>query len=231
MRNAILVTVTAISFLLTPSAHAARNNDVCCATPARYGGPANQLRAHYNVYQMAQKFTPDRLERIKGQVVGTRKMSKGVARFMKDYIDWDTYAELSFKDWDKLGKKQKRHLVKLLKTLTIKRYADLVSPTRRFMIQFGKNVVYKTIKGVQYAKVSTHVTDWTSDAELEVSFLLRKRKQDVWALCDVYIDGVSKARTYRAELRKIFLKKGFKGVVGALKRSTAKYNQRLAQRK
>jgi ABC-type transporter MlaC component len=221
MRKAFLVTIAAVLFLASASAFAAKN----------YGGPANQLRAHYNVYQMAQKFTPDKLLKIKGQVVGARKMSKGVARFMSNYIDWDTYAELCFKDWDSLNKKQKRHLVKLLKTLTIKRYADLVSPTRRFMIQFGKNVVYKTIKGKQYAKVKAYVTDWTSDAEAEMSFLLRKRKENVWTLCDVYVEGISKARTYRAELRKIFLKKGFKGVVGALKRSTAKYNQRVAQRK
>ena len=92
MKNATLVLITVISFLLTPSAHAAKN----------YGGPANQLRAHYNVYQMAQKFTPDKLEKIKAQVVGTKKMSKGVARFMRSYIDWATYAELCFKDWDKL---------------------------------------------------------------------------------------------------------------------------------
>ena len=221
MRKAFLVTITTVLFLASASAFAAKN----------YGGPMNQLRAHYNVYQMAQKFTPDKLERIKGQIVGTRRMSKGVARFMKHYVDWDTYAELCFKDWDKLNKKQKRHLVQLLKTSTIKRYASLVSPTRRFMIQFGKNVVFKTIKGIQYAKVKAHVTDWASNGEIEMSFLLRKHKENVWALCDVYIEGVSKARTYRAELRKIFIKKGFKGVVGTLKRGAAKYNKRVAQRK
>ena len=191
-----------------------------------YGGPMYQLRAHYNVYQIAQKFTPDRLQRIKGQIVGTRKMSKGVARFMRDHIDWDTYAELSFKNWDELTKKQKRHLSNLLKNLTIKRYADLVTPERRFMIQFKEDVKYIMVRGERYAKVAAHVTDWKSDAEVEIQFLLRKHKKSTWTLCDVYVEGVSKARTYRTELRRVYSKKGFKGVVKILKRSAAKHNRR-----
>ena len=57
MRKAFLVTIATVLFLASTSAFAAKN----------YGGPMNQLRAHYNVYQMAQQFKPGKLENIKGQ--------------------------------------------------------------------------------------------------------------------------------------------------------------------
>jgi len=215
MKAPISVLITAVLFLASYSAYAGKT----------YANPEYQLRAYYNVYQMAQKFTPKKIESIKGQIIGSKKMKKGVARFMRNNVDWDTHAELSFKDFGELTKKQKKQLSKLLKTLTTRRYARLFSPDKRFMVQFRQPIKYITVRGKQYARVDSMVTIWESKAEVELSFLLRKGKKGLWMLCDVYVDGVSKARTYRAELRKIFKKRGYKGVVRTLKKSIAKHKR------
>ena len=221
MKSTISVLITIVLFLASYSAYAGK----------KYANPEHQLRAYYNVYQIAQKLSPSKIENIKGQIVGKKKMKKGVARFMRNNVDWDTHAELSFKDYDKLTKKQKKQLSNLLRTLTTRRYARLFSPNKRFMLQFKQPVKYIAVRGKQYARVDAMVTIRESKSEVELSFLLRKGEKGLWLLCDVYVDGVSKARAYRAELRKIFKRQGFKGVVGALKRNTAKYNKRLALRK
>ena len=187
--------------------------------------PTDQLRSQYNIYQIAQKIYPEKLERVKGQIVGKRKMSKGVARFVRKYLDWDTYAELSFRDWDKLNKKEQRKLVWLLKELTIKRYAEFFSPSKKYMVQFKESTEYKIVRNDMYARVKALVTVWESEAEVEVGFLLRDSGNG-WSLCDVYIDGVSKARAYRSALRKVYKKRGFDGVEKILKKNIKKVQKK-----
>lgn len=221
MKATISVLITVVLFLASYSAYAGK----------KYADPEHQLRAYYNVYQLAQQLSPSKIENIKSQIIGKKKMKKGVARFMRNNVDWDTHAELSFKDYDKLTKKQKKQLSNLLRTLTTRRYARLFSPSKRFMVQFKQPIKYITVRGKEYARVDAMVTIWESKSEVELSFLLRKGEKGLWLLCDVYVDGVSKARVYRAELRKIFKRKGFKGVVRTLNRNAAKYDGRLALRK
>ena len=183
--------------------------------------PMEQMRSQYKLYQIAQKLYPNKIEKVKSQILGTRKMSKGVARYVKSYLDWNTYAELSFRDWDKLTNPQKKQLTHLLKKVTINRYADLFDPKARYMVQFGENVKYITVRGQEYARVNTLVTVWESHSEIEMGFLFHKRKKR-WALCDVYIEDVSKARTFRSALRRIYIKEGFDGVIKTLKKKTKK---------
>ena len=140
---------------------------------------------------------------------------------MRAYLDWVVHAELAFRDWDKLSTTQKQRLVKLLKRSTTNRYAKFFSPNKRYMVQFGEDVTYIMVRGNQYARVKARVTVWESKAEVDVGFLLKERGNE-WVLCDVYIDGVSKARALRSALRKIFKEKGFDGVVKTLQKNIRK---------
>ena len=91
------------------------------------------------------------------------------------------------------------------------------------MVEFKGPAQHRFVKGKEYARVETRITWWESDAEIEIGFLLRHLGKDQWTLCDVYVEGVSKARVYRKELRKIYTKRGFRGVERALKQNITKY--------
>ena len=185
--------------------------------------PKEQLHSQFVAYQLVQKLQPGAIEKIKSQVIGTKRTSRVVTRFMKRYFDWDTYAELCFQDWNKLNSRQKRTFTELLKRSMIRRYSRLFSAKEKYVVEFPERTRYQKIRGGHYARVATQVITPDADSMFEVVLLLRKRGNR-WALCDVEVEDVSKARTYRAAFKKIFAKKGFNGVVDALRKSIAKHS-------
>jgi ABC-type transporter MlaC component len=183
--------------------------------------PKEQLHSQFVAYQLVQRLQPGAIEKIKSQVIGTKRTPRAVTRFMKRYFDWDTYAELCFQDWNKLNSRQKKIFTGLLKKSTIRRYSRLFSAEKRYVVEFPERTRYQKIRGGDYARVATRVTAPDGNSMFEVTLLLRK-KDNRWALCDVEVEGVSKAKLYRSAFKKIFAKKGLNGVVDILRKNIAK---------
>ena len=119
--------------------------------------------------------------------------------------------------WDKLTKAQQVKFKKLLQRNAVDRYGHLFSSSTKFTVHFNGGTQYKVLRGHRFAKVSTTISALRSDAEIDADFIFH-RGPGRWALCDVYIDGVSKSKTYRREVRRIYRKEGYDGVIKAFRK-------------
>ena len=185
--------------------------------------PQEMLNAQYKAYITAQAFNPAGVKKYRDRIVSpAKKMPRPAQRFINTNIDWEIYAESVFRpNWDKLTKVQKRKFKRLLQRDAIKRYGKLFSPTLKFHAKFNGDTVYKILRGHEFAKVSTTLSLTGSDAEVDVDFIFHKGPKR-WALCDLYIDGVSKSRSYRKSVRRIYKKEGYRGVVKTFEKNLAR---------
>ena len=176
--------------------------------------PQEMLNTQYKAYITAQAFNPIGVKKYHDRIVGpAKKLPKSAQLFLDTNIDWETYAESVFRpNWDKLTKLQQKKFKRLLQRDIMERYGYLFSPNMKFSAKFNGPTEYKLLHGIKFAKVSTTLSATRSDAEANVDFIFRKG-QKRWALCDVYLDGVSKSKSYRRSVRKIYKKKGYKGVI------------------
>ena len=181
--------------------------------------PALMLNNQYKAYTTVQAFNPSGVEKYRKKILdSSRRMPKSAQKFLDTNIDWEVYAESIFRpNWDKLSKKQKTRFKKLLQRNAIDRYGHLFSSSTKFSVKFNGDTQYKVLRGHNFARVSTTLKSLRSDAELDVDFIFH-RGPDRWALCDVYIDGVSKSRSYRRSVRKIYKEEGYNGVIKAFRK-------------
>jgi len=182
------------------------------------GDPQIMLNTQYKAYTTVQAFNPGGVEKYRDKILdSSRRPPKSAQVFLDNNIDWETYAESIFRpNWDKLTKAQQVKFKKLLQRDAISRYGYLFSPSAKFTVYFNGGTQYKVLRGHRFAKVSTTIKSLHSDAEVDADFVFH-RGPNRWALCDVYIDGVSKSRTYRREVRKIYRKEGYNGVIKAFR--------------
>jgi|TARA_R110000824_G_scaffold315029_4_gene501947 ABC-type transporter MlaC component len=185
--------------------------------------PREQLRTQFVAYQLVQRFQPGAIEKIKSQVTGAKKTPRAVAKFMKRHFDWETHAELCFQDWNELNPAQKKTFTELLKKSTIVRYSRLLSAKKKYVVEFPTPTRYQKIRGEDYARVATRLVTPDNNSMFDVVFLLRE-KGSRWVLCDIEVEGVSKARIYRSAFKKVFAKRGIDGVVDILRRSITKHS-------
>jgi len=180
--------------------------------------PRQVLGNQYESYTIIQSVDPSGIEKFRNKILDkTRHMPQSARRFLDTNIDWEVYAESIFRpNWDKLTRAQKTEFKKLLQRDAIERYGHLFSPSTKFSVKFNGDTQYKVLRGHKFAKVSTTISLLGSDAEIDVDFIFHLGPER-WALSDVYVDGVSKARSYRREVRKIYKKKGYEGVASAFR--------------
>jgi len=184
--------------------------------------PRQMLDTHYKSYMTVQAVNPVGIEGYHQLILdSTKQMPDSAKRFLSTNIDWEVYAESIFRpNWDKLTKVQKEEFKRVLQRDAIDRYGDLFSPSMKFSVKFNGDTQYKILRGRRFAKVSTTISSLKSDAEFEVDFIFYLGPER-WALSDVYVDGVSKSRTYRKSVRRIYKKEGYKGVVNAFRKNLA----------
>tara|TARA_Y100000310_G_scaffold269506_2_gene282720 strand:+ start:476 stop:1084 length:609 start_codon:yes stop_codon:yes gene_type:complete len=182
--------------------------------------PQEVLHAQYKAYVNVQAFRPSAVEKYRNRLLDkTKKLPKSAQKFLDTNVDWEIYAESIFKpNWDKLTKKQKAKFKKLLQRDAINRYGHLFSPSMKFSVKFNGETEYKTLRENKFAKVSTTLSSISSDAEVDIDFIFH-RLPERWALCDVYIDGVSKSKSYRKSVRRIYKKEGYEGVISAFQKN------------
>jgi ABC-type transporter MlaC component len=176
--------------------------------------PQETLKTQYKAYVAVQAFNPGGVEKYRDKVLHkTKKIPRSARTFLSANIDWEAYAESVFRpNWNKLTKRQKRKFKKLLQRDAIQRYGHLFSPDLKFSAKFNNPTDYKLLRGNKFARVRVTLASTRTDAEAEVDFIFRQGLKR-WAICDVYIDGVSKSKSYRRAVRRIYKKEGYKGVM------------------
>ena len=186
--------------------------------------PQRMLDKQYDAYITAQAFNPSGVEKYKNRIINTdRPLPKSARLFIDTNIDWDLYAKstLGSKVWEAFSNKQRQNFKILLRKVHLKKYGKYFSSDIKFSAKFNGPTKYKLLRGHEFAKVETTLSSTTRDIEFDVDFIFH-RGQDRWALCDIYIDGVSKSKTYRSQIKKIYKKDGYDGVMSAFKRALNK---------
>lgn len=179
--------------------------------------PQKMLNKQYSAYITTQAINPSGVRKYRDRITNTKRpLPKSARLFIDTNIDWELYAQSSFgeKKWEELSTKQKKAFKILLRKVHLKKYAKYLSPNVKFSAIFNGPTKYKQLKGHEFAKVSTTLTSSTRGISFDVDFIFHKNDQR-WSLCDVYVDGVSKSKNYRTQIRKIYKKDGYKGVMNA----------------
>ena len=181
--------------------------------------PRQMLDTQLKSYTAMQASNPAGIEGHRKKLLdSTTYMPKSAQKFIDANIDWEVYAESIFRpNWDKLTKAQREKFKRVLQRDAIERYGHLFSPSTKFSVKFNGDTQYKVLRGNKFAKVSTTISSLKTDAEVDVDFIFYLGPER-WALSDIYLDGVSKSRTYRREVRKIYKKVGYEGVVRAFRK-------------
>ena len=181
--------------------------------------PHQMLDTHYKSYVAVQAVNPAGIEEYRQLMLDSSKqMPDSAKRFLSTNIDWEVYAESVFQpNWDKLTKVQKEEFKRVLQRDAIDRYGDLFSPSMKFSVKFNGDTQYKVLRGRRFAKVSTTISSLKSDAEVEVDFIFHLGPER-WALSDIYVDGVSKSKSYRYSVRRLYKKEGYEGVIKAFEK-------------
>jgi len=179
--------------------------------------PQIVLSHQYKAYIIAQQLNPNGINKMRDRIIrDDKKLPRAAKQFLKKNIAWDVFAKDTLhSQWDELGVKQKKEYTNALKKMMLRRYAKYFSPDKKFSVNFPKPTDYKNFRGEKFAKVKTIVSSIVNESEAEVDFVFIFKDKH-WMLCDIYVDGVSKSRSYRTALRKIYKKHGYIGLMSKL---------------
>ena len=186
--------------------------------------PQIVLSQQYKTYIIAQQVTPNAITKIRDRILDdNKKLPRAANQFINKNLAWDIFAKSTLhSQWDELNSKQRKEYTNILKKTMLKRYGKYFDPNKKFSVVFPTVTQYKNLREHKFAKVKTIISSTTNDAELVVDFIFIF-KNNRWMLCDVYVDGVSKSRSYRAAMSKIFKKQGYSGIISKLKKRINKF--------
>ena len=176
------------------------------------------LARQYKSYVLAQQLNPSGVIKMRDRILNDKKkLPRSAKTFLDKNIAWEVFAKATLNSqWDELGAKQRKEYTNALKKMMLKRYAKYISPDKKFSVKFPSATDYRLLRGEKFAKVETVVSSVSNESEFEAD-LIFIFKDKHWMLCDIYIDGVSKSRSYRSAMRKIYKKDGYAGVISRLK--------------
>ena len=185
--------------------------------------PQIVLSQQYKAYMLAQQLNPNGITKLKERILDDKKkLPRAAKQFLEKNIAWDVFAKSTLHSlWDELGVKQKKEYTNALKKMMLKRYAKYFDPNKKFSVNFPQATNYKNLRGEKFAKVKTIVSGTTNDAEFVADFIFIFKDKH-WMLCDMYIDGVSKSRSYRSAMHKLYKKHGYAGIMSKLRNKTSK---------
>jgi len=188
--------------------------------------PQIVLSQQYKTYVLAQQLNPGAIIRTRDRILNDKKRLPRVARqFLKKNIAWDVFAKSTLhSQWDELGVKQRREYTKILKKMMLRRYAKYFDPNKKFSITFPQPTDYKNLRDDKFAKVTTIVSSIANESEFKAEFVFIFKDKH-WMLCDIYIDGVSKSRSYRSAMRRMYKKHGYAGIISKLKTKSNKFKK------
>jgi ABC-type transporter MlaC component len=186
--------------------------------------PQIVLSHQYKIYTMTQQLNPGAITKIRDRILNDKKpLPRATKRFIDKNIAWEVFAKSTLNSqWDKLNSNQQEEYIGILKKMMLKRYSKHFDPNKKFSVVFPMQTQYKDLRGQRFAKVKTIISNAAIEFELEVDFIFIF-KDEHWMLCDVYVDGVSKSRSYRAAIKDIYKKHGYPGVISKLKKRITKF--------
>jgi len=184
------------------------------------------LSQQYKAYIIAQQLNPHGVIKMRDRILNDkRRLPKSAKQFLEKNFAWDVFAEATLHNvWSELGTKQKKEYTKALKHMLLKRYAKYFNPDKKFSVRFPNQTLYKNLHGKKFAKVTTIISSISSDSELEAEFVFIFKNKH-WMICDLYIDGVSKSRSYRTAMRKLYKKYGYSGIISKIKNKITEYKK------
>ena len=180
--------------------------------------PQIVLSRQYKSYVLAQQLNPNSVNKMRDRILNDKKkLPRSAKTFLDKNIAWDVFAKATLhSQWDELGVKQRKQYTNALKKMMLKRYAKYFSPDKKFSVNFPSTTDYRLLRGEKFAKVETVVSSISNESEFEADFIFIFKDKH-WMICDIYIDGVSKSRSYRAAMRRIYKKDGYVGIMSKLK--------------
>jgi ABC-type transporter MlaC component len=185
--------------------------------------PQIVLSHQYKAYIIAQQLNPNGVVKIRDRILNNNKrLPRAAKQFLEKNFAWEVFAEATLNSqWDSLGEKQRKEYTKALKHMLLQRYAKYFNPDKKFSVKFPKQTDYRNLRGEKFAKVKTIISSISNESELEADFIfIFKNKR--WMICDLYVDGVSKSRSYRTAMRALYKKYGYAGIISKLKSKTTK---------
>ena len=188
--------------------------------------PQIVLSHQYKAYIIAQQLNPNGIAKLKDRILDDKKkLPRAAKQFLEKNIAWDVFAKNTLhSQWEELGTKQKKEYTNALKKMMLSRYAKYFSPDKKFSVKFPQATDYKNLRGDKFAKVATIVSSIVNESEVEVDFIFIFKDKH-WMLCDIYVDGVSKSRSYRSAMRSLYKKHGYVGIMSKLRSKTNKFKK------
>jgi len=185
--------------------------------------PQIVLSKQYKAYTIAQQLNPSGVIKMRDRILNDKKkLPRAAKQFLDKNIAWDVFAKNTLSSqWDDLGKKQQKEYTSVLKKMMLKRYAKYFDPNKKFSVKFPNSTNYKMLRGEKFAKVNTIVSSIANESEFSADFIFIFKDKH-WMLCDIYIDGISKSRSYRTAMRRIYKKHGYAGIISKLKNRPSK---------
>ncbi|HCL56133.1 MAG TPA: hypothetical protein DHW82_03880 [Spirochaetia bacterium] len=137
--------------------------------------------------------------------------AKEMKEKINQYFLLEDMAKNSIRDhWKKMSEKQKKEYMNLMFQLLEKAvYTDTSENLKKGKVTYLSD----KIQGKK-AKVFTKIYVKSEDMEIDNDFDLRKNK--LWQVADLYIDGASLTEDYRSQFNKIILESGLDGNDNAL---------------
>tara|TARA_Y100000034_G_scaffold129752_1_gene186815 strand:+ start:79 stop:687 length:609 start_codon:yes stop_codon:yes gene_type:complete len=180
--------------------------------------PQIVLSHQYKAYAIAQQFNPSSITKVRDRILNDKKkLPRAAKKFLEKNFAWDVFAKSTLhSQWDELGTKQQKEYTNILKKMMLRRYAKYFDPNKIFSVKFPNQTDYKNLRGEKFAKVKTIISSVSNESEFEADFIFIFKDKH-WMICDVYIDGVSKSRTYRSAMRKLYKSHGYVGIISKLK--------------
>ena len=185
--------------------------------------PQIVLSHQYKAYVIAQQLNPNGINKLKERILNDKKkLPRSAKQFLEKNIAWKFFAQSTLHtNWDNLNAKQQKEFTMSLRKMMLKRYAKYFDPNKKFSVKFPKRTDYRLLRGEKFAKVATVVSSVANESEFDADFIF-VFKDNRWMLCDIYVDGVSKSRSYRTALRRLYKKHGYNGLISKLKNKTKK---------
>ena len=179
--------------------------------------PQIVLSRQYKAYVLAQQLNPNGIIKIRKRILNDKKkLPRAAKKFLDKNIAWDVFAKATLhSQWDELGSKQRKEYIKFLKKMMLHKYAKYFDPDKKFSVRFSPTD-YRNLRGEKFAKVATVVSSISNESEVDADFIFIFKDKH-WMLCDIYIDGVSKSRSYRTAMRRIYKKHGYAGLISKLR--------------
>jgi len=185
--------------------------------------PQTTLSHQYKAYVLAQQLNPRGITKVRDRILNDKKkLPRSVNQFLEKNFAWDVFAESTLHThWEDLSPQQREAYAGILKKMMLRRYGKYFDPDKKFSVSFPQSTDYKSLRGKKFAKVRTIISSVSNDSEFEADFIFIFKDKH-WMICDMYIDGVSKSRSYRSAMRKLYKKHGYAGIISKLKNRTNK---------